>query len=360
MPNQKNENQPPQGGAWPEPRLRSLQVAELYRFAGTAAVFSYFGALLTLGVLIETGDIARGSVWFMWATAVTVFRFGTIVAYKHRDPKSDAAPWGRLVIAANLLAGIQWGALGALLFPPEPVYRQLFTVMVITCFVGGSVTAYASVRGAHEALALPATLPTAINLFFIQDGIHWFAGVTALFFCFAIVYYAVKLNRHIVDRFRLQLERDDLLELTAVLNAKLQQDNRDLAHRAAVRGMSAEQARERAGRLETLFENSPLPQIECNGEGVVVACNLAAERAFGVPQERMVGQPFASFLAGAYASGKALAGAREPMNLAVEINGDDGHPQLCTASFTPLPAPTGVKPGFAVMLAGLGTPAVVK
>lgn len=44
---------PPTGGKWPDPRLRALQVDELYHFAPTAAGFSYFGALLTLAVLIE-------------------------------------------------------------------------------------------------------------------------------------------------------------------------------------------------------------------------------------------------------------------------------------------------------------------
>src|SRR5437868_15337170 len=93
---QNSENQPPHGGGWPEPRLRALQVEELYRFAGTAAGFSYFGALLTLCVLVDVGDIARGSVWFLWATAVTVLRFTSLVAYRRREPGSDPTPWGHL------------------------------------------------------------------------------------------------------------------------------------------------------------------------------------------------------------------------------------------------------------------------
>src|SRR5689334_12355795 len=133
---------PPTGGKWPEPRLRALQVDELYRLAPTAAGFSYFGALLTLGVLIDTGDTARGAVWFLWATAVTFYRFLIAVAYRRRAPGSDPNAWATLVIAGNFLAGLQWGILGTLLFPADHGYRQLFTIMVITCFVGGSITAY--------------------------------------------------------------------------------------------------------------------------------------------------------------------------------------------------------------------------
>ncbi|MGZ5032970.1 MAG: PAS domain S-box protein [Usitatibacter sp.] len=359
MENEKNGS-PPDGRTWPEPRLKALQVDELYKFAPTAAGFSYLGALLTLGVLIETGDTGRGSVWFLWATAVTFFRFMTIVAYRRRSAGSSPEAWARLVIAANLLAGIQWGILGTLLFPEAGGYRQLFTIMVITCFVGGSLSAYSAVKGAHEALSIPATIPTAINLFFVQDGVHVFAGVTALFFTFAIVYYARKLNRQIEESLRAQIERDELLSLTGLLNEKLLRENRELAHRAAVRGMSVESARERAGRLETLFENSPLPQIECDAAGNVITCNLAAERLFGMRHEALVAKPFASLLAGPYAAGKAFAGARNPMNVEVQVRAQGGEALTCTASFTPLPAAEGRKAGFAVILCGLTIPADVK
>ena len=343
---------PPAGGKSPDPRLRALQVDELYRFAPTAAGFSYFGALATLGVLIETGDIGRGSVWFLWATGVTFFRYICVVAYRRRARDSDPEVWARMVISANLLAGVQWGILGTLLFPEQGGYRQLFTVMVITCFVGGSLTAYGAVRGAHEALSIPATIPTAINLFFVDGGIHWFAGITALFFCFAIVYYARQLNRYSNARFHLEIERNDLLELTELLNEKLERENRELAHRAAVRGMSIEGARERAGRLETLFENSPLPQVECDGAGRIITVNAAAEKAFGRLHEDLVGKAFSSLLSGPYAASKAFAGAREALSVEVEVAGPHGLAFPCTASFTPIEARDGRAAGFGVILSG--------
>ncbi|HEX6239745.1 MAG TPA: hypothetical protein VFZ61_02580, partial [Polyangiales bacterium] len=246
-------------GRWPQPRVLEAQVADLYRHAPTATGFSYFGAALVLGVLIQTGDLGRGSAWFLWASIVTALRVFAIVAYRRRTPGSSAEPWAHLMIACNFLAGLQWGALGTILWADAPVYRQLFTLMVITCFVGGSLPAYASVRWAHEALSIPATVPTGIYLFFVQGGTQWIPGVTALFFCFAIVFYARKLNRDIESHLSMQIERDSLLELTGLLNEKLTAENRELAHRAAMRSMSVEAARERAGRLETLFENSPLP-----------------------------------------------------------------------------------------------------
>jgi hypothetical protein len=231
--------------AWPQPRLRALQVEELYSHAAAAAAFSYFGALITLGVLIQTGDIARGTVWFVWATAVTFLRAICVIGYRRRAPDSDPDAWGKLAMAGNFLSGIQWGVLGTLLFPATQGYLQLFTFMVIICFVAGSITAYAAYPGAHEALSIPAALPTAVYLFFVQSGVHWYAGIMALFFCFTIVYFARRLNRHLEQGFRLQLERDDLLSLTAILNDKLGRENKELAFKLAVKDATLERTRER-------------------------------------------------------------------------------------------------------------------
>ena len=346
FPMQTGNNTSPQGDRWPEPRVRSLEVEELYRSAGPAAAFSYFGALLTLGVLLETGDVERGSLWFAWASAVTVLRFAIVMAYRQRRERSDPEPWARLVIAANVMAGIQWGLLGTLLFA-GPAYRQLFTMMVIICFVAGSVTAYASVRGAHEALTIPAAIPTAIYVFFIHDGVHLMAGAASLFFCFAILYYAHRQNSHIARGYHLQVERDDLLGLTSVLNEKLQKENRELAHRAAMRGASVSDARDRAGRLEAFFRYSPLPQLECDGVGHIVHCNPAAERVFGMRHGEVVGWPLASFLVG---DAFALAGPHEARSIPVEVRTRDGERRGFTAYIVPLPAPEGMKPGFAVTL----------
>ncbi len=349
---QRREDALREAGRCPEPRVRALQVDEIFKFAPAATAYSYFGALLTLGVLIEIGDIGRGAVWFLWATAVTVFRSSCIVAYRRRSVDSDPDSWGRLMIAANFLAGVQWGVLGTMLFPDGSGYLQLFTLMVIICFVAGSVTAYASLPGAHEALSIPATIPTAIYLFFVQTGVHWYAGVMALFFCFTIIFYARKLSRHLEEGFKLQVERDDLITLTGMLNEKLERENRELAHRVAVRGVSAESARERAGRLEALFEGSALPQIECDAMGRVLVCNPAAERLFGLRHEEMAGRPLTDFLKIPVDEVRALALAPHAEVFQVEAFAR-GMALTCTASFTPLPPVDDRRPGFGVTLTGI-------
>jgi PAS domain S-box-containing protein len=350
--NKKNLTQKPIG-VLASRRLRALQVEELYRLAPTAAAYSYFGALLTLGVFIDVGDAGRGAVWFLWATGVTFMRALCLVAYRRRAQGADPEPWARLVIISNFLAGVQWGLLGTVLFPDGPLYLQLFTVMVIICFVAGAVTAYAPVKGAHEALAIPAAIPTAFYLFFVQSGTHWYAGALALFFCFTIFYYAGKLSRNMEESFRLQIERDDLLALTELLNEKLERENRDLAHRVAVRGASVEVARERADRLEALFERSALPQIECDSAGHVIVCNPAAEKLFGIRHDEVAGRSLTTLLAISESDVKSLAFAPHAEIFEVEARARDGVRVPCRASFTPLPEIEGRHPGFGVVLTGI-------
>ena len=85
-----------------EHEVLSRQVAEVFRYAGTAAAFSYFGALLTFGVLVDTGDLRRGAIWFLYATVITCMRFAVVFAYKRRDRASAGvvAPNDRRLVDA--------------------------------------------------------------------------------------------------------------------------------------------------------------------------------------------------------------------------------------------------------------------
>jgi PAS domain S-box-containing protein len=340
---------------WPEPRIRALQVTQVYTLAPSAAAFSYFGALLTLGVLIEVGEVVNGALWFFFATLVMLFRAFVLIGYRRRSSTRDSESWAHLMRISNLLAGIQWGLLGTVFFPLAPVYAQLFAVMVIICFVAGSVTAYAALAGAHEALSIPATLPTVIYLFFRHDGVHWYAGAAGIFFSFAIVHYARRLHRDLKKRFALQIERDDLIALTGALNEKLQGEKLELAHRAAVRGASVQVARDQVRRLVALFEQSPLAQLECDPAGRVLASNAAAQRLFGRSREQLAGAAIGTLIKRRGGADVQLSGLTRAGNIEVEV-GAGGAAQPCVATITPLPSDDGRPGGSGIVFTGLAVP----
>lgn len=188
-----------------EREVEALQVASVFRSLPLASAAAFFGTLLCLTVFAGEGLKGMHVAWFAFATIVAALRLGLCWAWGERERRGwDLAPrdWARLLVLGNALAGIQWGLVGTLLFPVEPGFRQSFAIMVITCYVGGSITAYAPVRWAHPALALPATLPATAYIFFIESGTHWLAGFTAYFFIGMVLFYALRESELVAERLR--------------------------------------------------------------------------------------------------------------------------------------------------------------
>ena len=72
----------------------------------------------------------------------------------------------------------------------------------------------------------------------------------SIFFCFAIVYYSRKHHRHVEEAFKLQIERDELMAVTAVLNDP---SYREAASAIADSFEAAGGAQAAADRLEKLI-----------------------------------------------------------------------------------------------------------
>ncbi len=213
-------------------RLYAKQVHELFTFAPAAVMFSFVGAIATVAVFYDTGELQKGLYWFLFATLVMFFR--TVVVFGYRNsvqPDFHPEKWARLMIAGNFLAGIQWGLIGTVLYPVTHNYREIFTVLVLTSYVAGSITAFGPVRWAHLALALPASLPPTIYVFFIRDGMNWLSGSMALFFVFCVLYFSVKQHKIVARRLKVELENEDLLTQLRETNLTLGRSMQEIISR---------------------------------------------------------------------------------------------------------------------------------
>lgn len=269
--------------------LYAMQVAELYRFAPFAAGSSFAGAVLTYAVLIDTGEGGPGLYWFSLFTCLTIYRCAVLLLHERADGTNPAF-WARLAIIGNVFAGILWGALASVLFPETPSYRELFTVMVIACYVGGSVTTYAAVKWAHAALAVPTIVPAIVHLTFMRDGFHLYSAILASVFLVMVIGIANKLHAQIAERLRLIIERGILVDRLKGGMTTLAQENRDLAHRAAVRLKSTRAAQGRASMLAAHFDHLPVPMIECDAELGILGWNDAAQRQLGFALDAVRGR----------------------------------------------------------------------
>ncbi|NJR71679.1 MAG: hypothetical protein HC782_00335 [Gammaproteobacteria bacterium] len=188
--------------------LKERQVAELYRAMPSALLLSIAGILLTMLMLYQANDINRGVLWFLFAAGVVLYRVLVYWQYIHNTShhlnmifeasdnshlSAESKPisvdlWITLAIIGNFLAGTLFGLLGTWLYVPDPIYRALFSFIVIMGYVGGSVVPYAPVRFAHAAFAIPACVPTIIYLFFMRDDGNFVAGAIAIFMLVLFLY----------------------------------------------------------------------------------------------------------------------------------------------------------------------------
>lgn len=278
-------------------RLLAKQVNELFFFAPAAVAFSFVGSIATVVVFYDTGELQKGLFWFLFATIVMFFRAVVAFGYRHQGkPVARPEHWARLMIVGNVFAGIQWGLIGTVLFPAEHNYRELFTVLVLTSYVAGSITAFSPVKWAHLALAVPASLPPAIYIFFMRDGVNWLGGGMALFFIFCVLYFSFKQHDIVMCRLKVELENEELLARSLKTNTTLSHSNHELKNRTEFEQRSRLEAKARADQLAAHVSDTLLPIAECDCNFNVVEWNAAAEATLGYRYKDVRGQHLTSLL----------------------------------------------------------------
>lgn len=339
-------------------RLLAKQVNELFFFAPAAVAFSFVGSIATVAVFYDTGELQKGLFWFLFATLVMFFRAVVAFGYRHQSgPVARPEKWARLMIIGNLFAGIQWGLIGTVLFPDAHNYRELFTLLVITSYVAGSITAFSPVKWAHLALAVPASLPPAIYIFFMRDGMNWLGGGMALFLIFCVLYFSFRQHDIVACRLKVELQNEELLAHSLKANSSLNHTNHELRNRTEVEQRARREATLRADQLALLMSDTLLPIAECDRNLKVLEWNAAAETALGYRHQEMRGQHLTSLLlpaenqvAGKPAIEKLLVENRAT-TIKMPLQTNRGKRILMHLFLTPIQAVDGLPVRFAVIMA---------
>lgn len=337
-------------------KLAAMQVDELYRFIPFTTLVPFLGAGLTLGVLVETGAGRAALIWFLLFSAATAYR-GMIWFMRGRIHDIEPATWGQLVIIGNLAAGCLWGVLGSVFISTGDSYREIFIIMVICCFVGGSVTSYAPLKWAHPALTLPAVLPPLLYLGLVRDNFHALGILMGIVFVASITGVALQQHARIKDRLRLIIQNEELLAKLGESNERLVRENSNLAHRAAVRLTSARKAQGRADLLTRHFENTPLAMLECDRAFNLLAWNESAEKLLGNRLHALLGEPLLPVLfpgEAARETARAIqlaAAGTTPSSISAVLQENDRNEVQATFHITPIEVEKDMPGRVAVVIA---------
>jgi PAS domain S-box-containing protein len=338
-------------------RQYDRQVAELFRHAPSTIALSFAGAVVAFAVLIDTGDSERGMLWFAFAVAILLLRVGTTWSYFQRSVDSpDPASWVQLILIANVLAGVQWGLLGTVLFPAVSGYRELFTVLLIAGVVAGSIPAYASIKWAHSAMALPAAVPPIFYVFTLNGGVQWVPVLFASLFLATVMYYAHRQHRLVLQRIENELLSETQIAEAKTANLSLVHNINQLEHRTEVAKRAQSQTRARVDILATHVERTLLPVIECDRFLNLVEWNKAAASSLGYSSDEMRGQNLASLLLPTAKNGSvgsfidSLFANNSPDSLDTVVKTREGKRVPARLYFTPILAAEGIPLRIAVIM----------
>ena len=259
------------GASWPEPRVRALQVEEIYLLrAHGDRVFLFRRAHHPRRPDRDRRHRPQRRVWFPVGhcrrrVPLELHRRVQAPRARERSRRLGEPHDRRELPRGRAVGGVGHAALSRWRHVPAALHADGDHLLR-----GGlPVPALASVRGAHEALSMPAAVPTAGYLFFFHTGVRRFAGdAGALFFCFAIVFYSRKLSRDIEQRLRAadRARRPPHAHGDAEREARAREP-RPRASRGSAGRLDDERARAGGALRGHCFERSALPQIECDAEG---------------------------------------------------------------------------------------------
>jgi signal transduction histidine kinase/DNA-binding response OmpR family regulator len=151
--------------------------------------------------------------WFAANNLITVARYILIRAYRRARPgPEESALWARRFVLGTLAAGIVWGLLGTVLYPPHgnPYQAVIISAIVATAAVG--LFTLSPVFAAYVALAVPVLLPSGLYLLLSNVPDEQVGGVILWLFLFIAVANARRNHNNVAEmlrlRFRLSLSAE--------------------------------------------------------------------------------------------------------------------------------------------------------
>lgn len=216
----------------PETRAKRIfaeQIQLLYSHNRDATIATVVNSLIL--TYIQRDVIARGVAagWLIYMLLVAAGRAWLAYRYRQAPDAMDAADnWGNRYIVGSALQGLGWGAGGVLLFPPDLMSNQIFTIFVLAGMSAGAVAVLTPSRRAFLSFFLPTLIPLTLRLFWIGDDVHLAMGVMAVMYTAVLWATAWRMHRAILTSLTLRYENKDLIAFLTAAKDQAERLNEEL------------------------------------------------------------------------------------------------------------------------------------
>jgi signal transduction histidine kinase/CheY-like chemotaxis protein len=231
----------------PARQIAAERVRAVYDQMPVALAASVVIAALTAVALYRPAIQGWLSLWAAAVAGLSLMRLAGWAAFRRAVARgARVIPWEPAALVGAAASGLLWGAVGALLFPPDQAH-QLFLSFVIGGMCAGAVT----VHSAHLPTVLlfiwPAAAPLALRLLLLGSAIDTVSAAMTAVFASALSVIAWRFHLSFGRTAGLQLALAERSHQLAAANARLQAEIAE--HQATEATLRHAQKMQSIGRL---------------------------------------------------------------------------------------------------------------
>ena len=192
--------------------VRAAQIHTLYDQSGPVLITNVINAVIITITLWHHQPIRTALlVWTGVMTLMSLARLLLRRSYQRANPgPEDAQIWGARFVAGSLVAGLLWGAAGALFFDVAGPLSQVLMTFVIGGMGAGAAGTLSCYLPAFWAYLFPSLVPLLIGVAVVGDPLHLAMAAMIVAYGIGLAFVARNTNRAVTEAFRLRFENETL------------------------------------------------------------------------------------------------------------------------------------------------------
>jgi signal transduction histidine kinase/CheY-like chemotaxis protein len=205
--------------------------AEQVKLIYTQAPLGFQIAALTVGIVVLVlWDVVALRWLLAWVGLMTVVTFPAFIAmwrFRRATPQPDQIDrWRKLLTISYGVAGLGWGAMGFLLFPPASLAHQVFLVFIVGSQAAGGMSILSPIPAVFLAYLLSALFPFALRLFLQGEQVLAAMGFMLLAFGWALLGIGRHFHASLTESLKLRFENLDLVDSLSAAKEQAEAANR--------------------------------------------------------------------------------------------------------------------------------------